>query len=150
MIFEISVEGAEGGIANLQSALKNGFIGVIKQITGFIETINIQIRNIGNAGGLFEASGEIGIIVAKLCRKLFKGTLASEILFYKGKDFGKKSFLSRLPRLILGVFVEGGAKQIQQPFFRYGFGVFGGLVEGFYKIFVGNKQIAFRQAFFSL
>ena len=87
MVFEISIKGAERGISTIKSTLKDGFIGIIQQITGFIEAVDIQIRNVGDACGFFKASGKIGIIIADLCRQLLQGAFTCKILLHKGKYF---------------------------------------------------------------
>ena len=56
MIFKISVKGAKRGISAVKGAPKDRFIGIIKQVAGFIQSEDVEVGNIGNTRRLFEAS----------------------------------------------------------------------------------------------
>ena len=56
MVFEITVESTERGISHLEGAPEDRFIGIIKQVAGFIQSEDVELGNIGNTCRLFEAS----------------------------------------------------------------------------------------------
>ena len=57
MVFEISVKGTERGIATIEGALEDRSVGIIEKIARLIKSVNIEIRNVGNACRFFKATG---------------------------------------------------------------------------------------------
>ena len=56
MVLKISVKRTERGISHLEGAPKDRFIGIIKQVAGFIQSEDVEVGDIGNTCRLFEAS----------------------------------------------------------------------------------------------